>query len=215
MDSLCDLAVSTKKGDASKTGENGLGFKSIFKIADTITVHSGDYHLKFDASWGDGLGMIIPQWVDGPYECDSDLGDVLTGTLLDLHFKDQEDIGDISSFFRSFDFTFLLFTRNLEEVSISDRSEDRDFIVSGRLRHVDQKQHMSRISVRTNGKSVTWHFCTFESQVKDVPTNVWRPGQTSSIVRLAFPYSKSGKPLLLACNTFAFLPIRDYGFEVR
>ena len=162
----------------------------------------------------------------GPYEYHSDLGDTAVGTVIELLFKNRDVVAKTSPFLSSFDFKFLLFSRNLKVVSISDRSKSRQVNISGLFAQypANQNKHMSQIEVVTNVQRRSWHFCTFDSRVIDMPADTWRSGKDSSVIRLAFPYedirrepelSKRGTPLLASCKTFAFLPIRDFGFTVR
>lgn len=55
---------NTKTSSTNQTGEKGIGFKSVFGIADVVSVASGHYSFQFDARRR--LDMIIPQWVDFP-----------------------------------------------------------------------------------------------------------------------------------------------------
>ncbi|GAB1316803.1 hypothetical protein MFIFM68171_07013 [Madurella fahalii] len=61
VDAICSLGRSTKKrpGDATSCfGEKGIGFKSVFRVADVVWVSSLAYNLKFDSR--SQLGMIHP-----------------------------------------------------------------------------------------------------------------------------------------------------------
>ncbi|KAM5358865.1 hypothetical protein ACJZ2D_014924 [Fusarium nematophilum] len=69
VEAICNIGLSTKSGsvDASQfTGEKGIGFKSVFKVADVAWIRSGKYSFKFDRS--EKLGMITPIWADPPFE---------------------------------------------------------------------------------------------------------------------------------------------------
>jgi HSP90 family molecular chaperone len=65
VDAICRIAQSTRK-DRSKgfIGEEGIGFKSIFKIANVVHVSSNSYSFRFDKAGP--LGMIAPIWSDYP-----------------------------------------------------------------------------------------------------------------------------------------------------
>jgi hypothetical protein len=41
-----------------------------------------------------------------------------------------------------------------------------------------------------------------------------RPNISSSDIELAFPISAENKPKIFPQQVFAFLPVRDYGFQV-
>ena len=56
---ICRIAASTKKVENNRKGyigEKGIGFKSVFKVADVVWVKSGALSFKFDKS--KPLGMI-------------------------------------------------------------------------------------------------------------------------------------------------------------
>lgn len=59
MRSLCDVAASTKSGsklegsrtgeEQARTGEKGIGFKSVFAVSDKPHIVSGGFRIMFDA----------------------------------------------------------------------------------------------------------------------------------------------------------------------
>ena len=61
---ICDVGSSTKGAHHSGyIGQKGIGFKSVFRITDTPEIHSGGYHIKFDAKC-DAIGYILPHWLE-------------------------------------------------------------------------------------------------------------------------------------------------------
>lgn len=82
VEALCRIGFSTKKlNRAGFIGEKGIGFKSVFKVADQVWITSGPYSFKFDAT--KPLGMIAPVWEERR-------GDqtIRSGTKLVLILKD-------------------------------------------------------------------------------------------------------------------------------
>ena len=64
---LCSIGKSTKQAsDPRYIGNKGIGWKSVFKISPCPQVHSGKYHLKFDALDPSGLGYIVPTPAEPP-----------------------------------------------------------------------------------------------------------------------------------------------------
>jgi hypothetical protein len=65
VQSLCSVGESTKvikeNGPRRYIGEKGIGFKSVFKVAERVQICSPPYFFEFDAK-GE-LGMITPIWV--------------------------------------------------------------------------------------------------------------------------------------------------------
>lgn len=67
MGALCHIGNSTKKPiDQRKgfIGERGIGFKSVFKVADIVHISSSAYSFGFDRS--KPLGMISPMTESSP-----------------------------------------------------------------------------------------------------------------------------------------------------
>lgn len=61
---ICDVGRSTKGAHQSGyIGQKGIGFKSVFRVTDIPEIHSGGYHIKFDAS-SDAIGFILPHWIE-------------------------------------------------------------------------------------------------------------------------------------------------------
>lgn len=68
VEAICQIANSTKlaqDGANPFIGEKGIGFKSVFKVADVVYIKSNHYSFKLDRNNG-GLGIITPVWVDNP-----------------------------------------------------------------------------------------------------------------------------------------------------
>ena len=61
---ICDVGRSTKGAHQSGyIGQKGIGFKSVFRVTDTPEIHSGGYHIRFDAHC-DAVGYILPHWIE-------------------------------------------------------------------------------------------------------------------------------------------------------
>jgi HSP90 family molecular chaperone len=61
VEAICRVGYSTKAGADHATryvGEKGIGFKSVFKVADVVWILSRGYSFKFDKNAR--LGMIAP-----------------------------------------------------------------------------------------------------------------------------------------------------------
>src|SRR6266487_3749256 len=67
VDAICKIGNSTKAGTENATryvGEKGIGFKSVFKVADVVYITSRSYSFKFEKNGP--LGMIAPIWTEFP-----------------------------------------------------------------------------------------------------------------------------------------------------
>ena len=67
VEAISTVRHSTKSGSKHShgyTGEKGIGFKSVYRIADEVWISSRQYRFKFEKY--QRLGMIAPVWADFP-----------------------------------------------------------------------------------------------------------------------------------------------------
>lgn len=112
--SVCYAAASTKKrepGKRSYIGEKGIGFKSLFAVAEAVEIHSGDYHFELrDQEY------IVPHLLPGTRE---------SGSRIVVRFRSgMEEIASLLSkrlsiLAQSADH-FVLFLQKLEVLTIAD-----------------------------------------------------------------------------------------------
>lgn len=202
---ICNIGKSTKKGkrrSAGYTGEKGIGFKSVFRVADVVWISSQHYSFKLDRN--ELLGMIAPIWDEFPRPKLPRYTSFYMKIAQD--YNEEELVEDITSF----DPTLLIFLRRIREINLNVRKRDgstwstrlcrSDSGTSGDLFTVlSQDDSSSRYVVR---KHIAQH-CALEPK---------RPGCFESEILLAFPLSV---PKTITHNVYAFLPIRDYGLKVR
>ena len=71
---ICDVGRSTKGAHHSGyIGQKGIGFKSVFRVTDTPEIHSGGYHIRFDAKC-DAIGYILPHWINEENRTNASVG---------------------------------------------------------------------------------------------------------------------------------------------
>lgn len=77
--SITTAALSTKYMNADNTyiGQKGIGFKSVFAVADRVDIHSRGYHFSLYNN-----EYIIPHWIDEPHAQS-------TSTEIVLHLSDN------------------------------------------------------------------------------------------------------------------------------
>jgi hypothetical protein len=183
-----------------------LGFKSVFKIADEVSISSGTYTFKLDRN--QKLGMITPIWTPS-------LPVTPRWTTFDLLLK-SPDLEALSAYLKEIKPSLLLFLRRLrcltikgplgffgEQVSIEiHRSVDHDDADFVTLRKVE------------DGHSSTVKYFRVKEIAKTYPQEDKRKGISESVVVLAFPLTENEEPKISAQDVHAFLPLRCYGFNV-
>lgn len=218
VEAICRIARSTKQ-DRSQgyIGEKGIGFKSVFKIADVVWISSQPYTFKFDRTAR--LGMIAPVWEDlqnFPGETQSGI----TQFYLQLsREKDAQGEEDLSKQLRFFDSTLLLFLRKLKKIDIvvNDHDWTKRFI-SHITRWDTQAYGGEMITIKKNWTKTkkadeTLRYLVVRHSTTDMPIEPKRKGIQASEAVLAFPFI-GNNPAFHLQKAYAFLPIRDSGFRV-
>ena len=204
MEALCRVGRSTKKGGDNATGyvgEKGIGFKSVFKAADVVWVSSRYYSFKFDKS--KQLGMIAPVWSELP-------APIKAGwTSIYLQLSGSYNRKGLLDELRSLDSRLLIFLRRLRNITVS---------ISEPFRKT-WKRTFSRTEIRGNiiqliENNKAFDYIITRHQVTNMPLESKRQGVSSSELTLGFPINEDGTPKRESQQAYAFLPIRDYGFEV-
>jgi hypothetical protein len=203
---LCSVGRSTKSKKAGFIGEKGIGFKSVFQVSNRPEIHSNGFHFRFDMSDPEEhLGYIVPNWIE------PDATMTTRGTTIVLPAKDQESFS--AAVLSELDARLLLFLRKLrhielrtpdEEVSMRCVGEDGLIALETRRRVADAEPTSSRQRFLRKSANVS---------MVDSPDDK-RPKASESEVILAFPVDDAGQALAAPdCATFAFLPIRAFGFR--
>ena len=203
---LCSAGQSTKAKKAGFIGEKGIGFKSVFQVSDTPEIHSNGFHFRFDMSDPEKhLGYIVPHWVAPTEALPAD------GTTIVLPAKNGQEFS--ASVLSELDSRLLLFLRKLRQIELRTPTGD----VS--MRYIDddglaalETGRPAEGGARTQERE---RFLRVASSIdmSDSPDDK-RPLVSESELVLAFPVSDAGKAMTAPdCATFAFLPIRNFGFR--
>lgn len=148
---ICYAAASTKARDKSARtfiGEKGIGFKSIFAIAEAVEIHSGPYHFELrDREY------VLPHLLEG---------DPVNGSRIVIRFKEGMDDLAASLSERLQDLAqdsqhFLLFLQKLEKLTISDRVADSETTVQ-----VIRSKEEKRFLVQNGQETKAYHVEAFE-----------------------------------------------------
>jgi hypothetical protein len=206
VEAICKIGQSTKAGGVHTTqyvGEKGIGFKSVFKVADVVWISSRQYSFKFDKH--KPLGMIAPIWAEFP-------GRLVRGyTSMNLELSGEGAKSEILQELCTLDPRVLMFLRRLRKINVSILEQNK-VVSSTTLTRTDKYDHdESTIQLQHNTEFL--HYKVTKHHVNNLPSVAQRNGVSQSDVLLAFPM-KDNEPELAEQQVFAFLPIRSYGFAV-
>ena len=218
---ICSVGRSTKKHSAGYIGEKGIGFKSVFKIAHKVHIHSGPFSFAFSHTRDnddDGLGMITPYY-EGAGDLPHGVRTRITLTLLDPT-KYEERAAE----FRDVPETFLMFLNQLQRLFIgvhepgsnpmtitySKQETKRNGLYTTLLTKTTRRGMEESISNQT-------YYIT-KSDLCDLPFDEARKDKAgksidTATVILAFPVDEHDKPVIKPQYTYAFLPLRPVGFN--
>lgn len=208
VEAICSMGNSSKtRNPSSRIGRKGIGFKSVFKVAESVHIASGFYSFQFDARRS--LGMMIPVWSPFPEER-------MPGwTSLLFQLSPGCDVNEILHELETLDSRSILFLRRLRRVHVRivyEGIDGREFNSDFTRPHITCKP----------GELQTLHL----SDTEQSPLVLYRHGisglpstdpgvrNEQSDIFLVFPQPRTLSSNT-TCFTFAFLPIRDYGFRVR
>ncbi|KAK3329233.1 hypothetical protein B0H66DRAFT_488127 [Apodospora peruviana] len=211
VEALCKVGSSTKGGSAKALGyigEKGIGFKSVFKVADAVWIRSGHYSFKFDK--GGKLGMLAPIWADFPAEYDPGQ------TTLRLEMLPDYPEEDLLKELRALDARLLLFLRRLASINISVHTPscwNTTIHVSSDATALNGSSHSIKTVMLQKNEEVR-SYVIWNHVIEDLPLEPKRAGIRKSKMTLAFPifHSMDGGTLPPQA-VYAFLPIRDFGFK--
>lgn len=201
---LCSVGRSTKAKKAGFIGEKGIGFKSVFQVSNTPEIHSNGFHFRFDMSDPEKhLGYIVPNWTA------PDESIAAEGTTIILPAKEGETFS--ASILSELDARLLLFLRKLRQIDLRTPDEE----VSMRCVDDDGLAALETRGQADGTPSMHQRFLRVATAVAmDGAPDDKRPKVNESELILAFPIDDAGKALAVpTCATFAFLPIRTFGFR--
>jgi hypothetical protein len=198
---LCSAGESSKKDKSGYIGEKGIGFKSVFKVSDAPEIHSNGYHFRFDRSAKeDLLGYVVPHWHQPAFEVEDKV------TTLVLPAKPgREFTAEILSYLSD---TLLLFLDKLRKIKVAAAGRSEEF-----TRNDDGA--VTTLATSRAGEQISQRYLRIRSRVdtNDI-AEPKRDGIQASDVVLAFPIGLEDEASPVSgCATYAFLPIRDFGFN--
>lgn len=218
VQALCRSAWSSKTPGQGYTGEKGIGFKSVFKIANQAHIRSPPYYFQLDQTRE--LGIITPQW-DEDYFDDHQkkyqttiVLDSICDQSIDFSTALEKDVDAI-------DPILILFLRRIERLHLTlfKSSSDDKPAISKRFRRVDWTPGSGMVSLKDEDANKIRRLYKHRSTIDFDGTKDGRPDLTRMDIVLAFPLKKQSgtyTPWIRKHNfVFAYLPLGDFGFKVR
>lgn len=234
LSAICDVGNSSKSGSQGYIGEKGIGFKSVFMAAWKVHIQSGHLSFSFVHRRGDsGMGMVKPIWEEPAGALPREN---YTRITLFLHEggdaeQTRREREDVREQFRELEPALLLFVGRLRCVNVTFcNGQGRQTWATSLMRHQAAETGRAVLEKRTaDGGSVRdvaperhiYHI------TEHTATNVARhdnrelsasdrssPASRQSKIVLAFPVSAESVPIIEAQKVFAFLPMKQMGFNV-
>ncbi|KAK4452224.1 hypothetical protein QBC34DRAFT_457252 [Podospora aff. communis PSN243] len=213
-----------------------IGFKSVFKVAWKVHIQSGRFSLCFKHRPGDsGMGMISPQWLDAEA-----LSAPVTRMTFTLHDDGDGDDGNVRAAQRKsiadeleqLQSSMMLFLKNIKriEVRFFDRAntETKSFIMTRSgcahpnraildtlwtTKGADGKHEVERSKMNFHLTRTSWTGLARNENRTFSPAEEISRAYSKAEVVLAFPLDENSVPLDQSQSIFAFLPVRQVGFN--
>ncbi|KAF6840140.1 heterokaryon incompatibility [Colletotrichum musicola] len=214
IDSLCEIGYSTKKHqkniDGGYIGEKGLGFKSVFSVADVVYVSSGFYSFKLDKTQPMGEFMPMPS----PFPAPQDTDEKHCSTRMMLQIRKNHVVVERS--FHNITPEMLLFLRRLRRIQIDSGAYKSVFIAT--RNDYDDKFLGETRTVKTwkdpGQVETTTKYIISRDIVENMPEEDKRKAVTVSEVALGFPLGCDNKADARPQYAFSFIPFQKAGFHV-
>ena len=221
--SLCDIAGSTKSPE-EYIGYLGVGFKSVFIVSDSPTIHSGDFRFGFNKvlfpnprsfPW-----QIFPHWLDSEHSVEEGFTTTFAFEIKDSALVDkiQEELSP-----ESINERILLFLRHTKEIVIDDLDKNYGRVISKLDKSVQDDHRVIRIEQRIGQNNPSHSDWLIFRDSFDVPPEVSNDSVTIDWERdsirkrevvIAFRLSDSKQLAPEAKGTahigvFSFLPLKE------
>lgn len=218
---ICSVGNSTKKHSAGYIGEKGIGFKSVFKVAQKVHIHSGPFSFAFSHTReddDDGLGMITP------YHEDAQELPHGVRTRMSLTLLDSTKFEERAAEFCEVPDTLLMFLSQLQRLSIELYQPGNDSTTTQYSKRETKENGLyTTFLTKTTRKgmeesTLEQKYYTTKSELHNLPFDEARKDKRgdsidSATVILAFPVDEYDKPVIKSQYTYAFLPLRRVGFK--
>lgn len=214
IEAISKINDSTKSRKSGFIGEKGIGFKSVFRVAWKVHIHSEPYSFAFIHHEGDnGMGMVTPlneEYLDDVPE------DIQTRMI--LYFRDNTVADSVEKELRDLPNTLLLFLDKLKRLSVNvDREENDNWNIMYSWKMTEGFNSKKRVTIMKLEDGVTseYDFWVVKRKEHDMPNHPARDEIDHAEVVLAFPLNGADDPIIETQWISAYLPLRQEDFKVR
>ncbi len=158
VDSITTVGSSTKKDDVNSIGTFGAGFKSVFAITKTPSIHSGDYHFQV-------IDFIVPEEIEPTY-----IERKFTEIILPFNHPDistDNTYKQISYRLQALESESLLFLRNIKEIQWKTESDGGHY-----LSEIDDNKVSLISQVNEKDSLLEYFLFTKNIEVEDAKLNI-------------------------------------------
>lgn len=216
IQALCRTGRSSKTLGQGYTGEKGIGFKSVFKLANRAHIRSPPYYFQLDQTRE--LGMITPQWGEDFFDDHEEKHQ--TTIVLDRIYDQSIDFSTaLEKDVDAIDPVLILFLRRIERfhLTLFKSSSDDEPAISKRFQRVDWTPDSGIVSLKDEDANTMRRLYKHRFTIDFDGTETRRLDITETDIVLAFPVKKKSgtyMPLIRKQNfAFAYLPLGDFEFK--
>lgn len=196
---------STKTASDAATGEKGIGFKSVFGVADVAWIASAGFRIKL---YAESEKAMRPDWFEVPFPDKSYAKDEGTTMYFELAKRSAQHVRQAVE---RFDPSIMLFLKKLKKIDLLIEGESIKQLVRIEKPLRDGSTH---IIIAENGRHVL-HYNQFSFPFETTVRRKEDQENRSSQIKLAFPVNEDVEHIIHRDEkVYACLPIKNFGFKV-